>query len=237
MTKLVEIKNNDPVTTSLIVADGLNKTHKSVIQLVRQYEHDLKDFGIMPFEMRKSTRGKPVEFAYLNEAQVYFLLTLMRNNETVVRFKKKLVKEFMKMKEALTNLQIQKNSEEWKQIRLEGKLARRETTDMIQEFVRYATEQGSKNAIRYYSNISKMENKALFIIEQKFPNVREMLTNHQLSTLKTADRIVYEALEEGMSKEMHYKDIYKLARERVERLAELIRPTMVISYEEVKVLK
>lgn len=236
MTSLVEIKRNDPVTTSLIVADGLGKTHKSVMQLLRQYETDFKEFGTLAFEMRKS-KGRPTEFAYLNEAQVYFLLTLMRNNDQVVLFKKNLVKEFTRMKKALNYLQIQKNSEEWKQSRQIGKEIRSETTEMIQEFVRYATEQGSKNAIRYYSNITSMENKALFILEQKFPNVREMLTNHQLSTLKTADRVVYEALEDGVKDEMHYKDIYKLAKQRVEALAKLIKPTMVISYDEVKVLE
>jgi hypothetical protein len=39
-----------------------------------------------------------------------------------------------------------------------------------------------------------------------------------------------------MSVDMNYKDIYLLAKERVETLATLIKPTMVISYNEVKVL-
>lgn len=234
--KLVELRKEVPVTTSKKVAEGTGKTHESVVKLCKTHFKSFEKLGSFGFEFQK-TKGRPTTVYYMNEAQVYFLITLMRNNDQVTDFKLKLVTEFMRMKKALMNIQIQRNNEEWKQVRSEGKAIRKETTDMIQEFVRYATEQGSKNAIRYYSNISSMENKALFILEQKFPNVREMLTNHQLSTLKTADRVVYEALEDGMNNNLHYKEIYKIAKERVEALAELIRPTIVISSEEVRYLK
>jgi len=234
--KIVELKKELPVTNSEIVAEGTNRTHKSVIQLIRQYEKQLNEFGTLAFEMRKSG-GRPTEIALLNESQVYFLMTLMRNNEIVVLFKKRLVKEFMKMKQALIQLQVNRNNDEWKLNRDKGKRIRKETTDTIQDFVRYATNQGSKNAVKYYGNITKMENKALFILEQKYPNVRQMLNNYQLTTLHTADMIVSEALKDGMEKKLHYKEIYKLAKERVEKLSLLIKPTMVISYEEVKVLE
>jgi phage regulator Rha-like protein len=235
MTSLVKLQNDTPITTTEIIAEGIDMTHKSVIQLCRAYKKELEEFGTLAFEMRKSG-GRPIEFFVLNESQVYFLMTLMRNNEIVVQFKKQLIKEFMKMKKALMQLQIEKNSAVYIETRNSGKAVRKEVTDTIQDFVLYATSQGSKNAIRYYGNLSSMENKALFIIEQKYPNLREMLNHHQLSTLKTADTIIMEALEYGMSTHMHYKDIYVLAKERVETLATLIKPTMVISYNEVKVL-
>jgi hypothetical protein len=44
-------------------------------------------------------------------------------------------------------------------------------------------------------------------------------------------------LQEGMEKGMHYKDIYKLAKERVEQLASLVKPTIVITAEEIKLLE
>ncbi len=236
MSKMIELKRELPVTTSLVVAKGIGRTHKSVIQLVRKYEKDLKTFGTLAFEMRKSA-GRPLEFVYLNEAQVYFLLTLMRNNKIITEFKKQLITEFVRMKKTLINLQVTRKSNEWKENRVDGKKIRKETTDVIQEFVKYATKQGSNNAIRYYSNITRMENRALFILEQKFPNVREVLNNRQLSTIKTADNIVVEALQEGMERELNYKDIYKLAKDRVERLAELIKPTLVMNFDEVKLIE
>jgi len=236
MDNLVILNKEVPVTDTLVIAKGLNRQHKNTISLVRDHKSSFEKLGKIAFETRKSKRGKPSTVAILNEGQVYFLFTLFSNTETVVNFKVKLVQEFMRMKKALTNLQIERNNKEWIETRSQGKLMRKETTDTIQEFVKYATLQGSHHAVRYYSNITKMENKALFILEQKYPNVREMLTHHQLSTIKIADRIIAEALEDGMIDGMNYKDIYKMAKERVETLSKLVRPTMVISYKEVRML-
>ena len=234
---IVEINKNDLITTSLSIAKGVGNHHKNVLDLIRTYENDLNEFGIIAFETRKSRRGKPTEFCYLNEPQTYFLLTLMRNNEQVTKFKKELVKEFMRMRKALMQLQITRQSEEWKIKREQSKLSRLEVTDAIKEFVEYATNQGSQNAKMYYSNLTKMEYKSLFLLEQKFPNLKDFLNHKQLSSLETADHIVEETLKEGMDLQMNYKDIYQLAKKRVEELANLIKPSIVISIDEIKLLK
>jgi len=84
------------ITTSLIIAEGTQNEHASVIKLVRQYASDLEEFGTLRFEIQKSG-GRPTEFAYLDERQSSFLLTLMKNNEVVVDFKKRLVKAFWEL--------------------------------------------------------------------------------------------------------------------------------------------
>lgn len=235
MNNLVTIEKQEPITTSEIISDGVKYQHRTVLKLIREHEKDIKEFGTLTLGVRKS-KGRPTEFYNLNEGQTYFILTLMQNNENVTVFKKELVKEFIRMKKALMQVEINHQNKEWQQARLDGKAVRRETTDAIKDFVEYAVKQGSTNAVRYYGNITKMENKALFMLEQKFDNIREVLNNHQLSTLKIADRIVYESLQEGMERGMHYKDIFKLAKERVETLTTLIKPTMIISMTEVKLL-
>ncbi|MGL5051569.1 MAG: hypothetical protein ACRC6E_13225, partial [Fusobacteriaceae bacterium] len=68
---------------------------------------------------------------------------------------------------------------------------------------------------------------ALFIILEKYPNVRNIMSIQQLMTIGTADQIVEKALMEGMELEMNYKDIYKMAKERVEKLSELMPKTTV----------
>lgn len=237
MSNLVVIEKQDLLTTSLIIAEGVNYEHRTVLKLIREHEKDFSDLGIITLGVRKSRRGKPTEYYSLNEGQVYFLMTLMQNNENVTRFKKELVKEFVRMRKALIQIQVNHQNKEWQQARLDGKAIRKETTDAIKDFIEYAVKQGSTNALRYYANITNMENKALFILEQKFDNVRDVLNNHQLSTLKTADRIVYETLQEGMERSMHYKEIFKLAKERVETLATLVKPTIVISATEIKLIE
>jgi len=237
MNGLVVIEKEELLTNSLILAEGVGYEHRTVLKLIREHECDIKDFGIISLGVRKSRRGKPTEFYNLTESQVYFIMTLMQNSDAVTKFKKELIKEFMRMRKALINVKVMHQNEEWQRARLEGKAIRRETTDVLKDFVEYAISQGSKNALRYYSNITNMENKSLFIIEQKFDNIREVLNNHQLATLRVADIAVQNALQEGMERSMHYKDIYLLAKERVEKISEAIKPTIVISATEVKLLK
>lgn len=105
MKNLVDIVNNKPLASSLVIADGMGVSHKSVIQLVRKYLPELRSFGLMEFEMRPRLEGKhgggDVEFALLNEQQATFLISLMRNSDEVVEFKLNLIKEFYKMRDAL----------------------------------------------------------------------------------------------------------------------------------------
>lgn len=240
MNKLVVLEKNVPLTTSLVLAKGTENEHRSVIRLIKKHKSQLETFGVLRFEITKPKNekgGRPQEICFLNEQQTTLLLTFMSNTEIIVAFKTALVKEFYRLRNCILQIQVNHQNEQWQQARLEGKAVRKETTDAIKDFIEYAVKQGSTNAVRYYSNISKMENKALFILEQKFDNVREVLNNHQLSTLKTADRIVYETLQEGMERGMNYKDIYQLAKERVETLATLIKPTIVINQIEIKLLE
>lgn len=107
VTKLVEVSEDQPVTTSLIIAQVLNRPHHGVIQLVRQHEDSLSVFGSLAFEMRdgqseafEMRRGaiKPLAVAILNEQQATLLISFMSNTPKVVDFKIKLVKAFYDMR-------------------------------------------------------------------------------------------------------------------------------------------
>lgn len=218
MPNLVTLKNNEPQTTSLIVSEQLNRTHKGIIRLIRDRENDFNEFGTLRFENAKS-KGRPTEFVYLNEQHLTFLIMMLRvkqsENDKVLQFKKKITKEFFKMRKWILEQKIQKANQEYIEMRKQSKIGRRLETDIIKQFVEYATKQGSKSANKYYMNISKMENKAFFIIKEKFKNVREILNITQLSKIMYADIVVRQALIEGMEKQMFYKDIYQLAKNKV----------------------
>ena len=193
----------------------------------------LEKFGTCRFEIYK-TKGRPLEFAYLNEQQTTLLITFMRNSEIVVNFKVRLVEEFYKMKNVLSEISARQSNEEWRLNRDIGKNIRKEETDTIKEFIEYAKAQGSKKADTYYSNITKMENKGLFLILEEFKNIRDVLTGQQLQVLCSADQIVIKAIKEGMSKNMNYKDIYVLAKERIEIFSSIIPKTIVPMIEQNK---
>ncbi|WIC40254.1 antirepressor [Gordonia phage Holliday] len=86
-----------PTTTSLIIADGTQVEHASVIKLIRNNLDDFEEFGTIGFEIQKSG-GRPTEFAILNEEQATLLLTYMRNTDVVRQFKKDLVRAFWSMR-------------------------------------------------------------------------------------------------------------------------------------------
>jgi len=100
--QIVTITNDQPVTTTIAIAQGTNVEHASVISLVRKYQSDLEEFGHVDLKSTRQERGgHPIEYAELNEQQSTLILTYMRNSEIVRVFKKRLVKEFWDMRAKL----------------------------------------------------------------------------------------------------------------------------------------
>ena len=242
MNNLVKVDRNMLVTTSEIIANGVNNIHKNVVELIQRHEKRIKRFrnGILPFETEKrkaGERGRPKKYYILDEKQAMFLISLMDNSEEVLDFKEELINEFFRMKKQLISIEIQHSNEIWLEQRKQIKEIRKNTTDIIKKFVEYAKEQGSKNAERYYSNITKMENKALFFIQEKYKNIRDILNIKQLNELKQADEIIEKALEDGMENLMYYKDIFKLAKLRVETFSELKGKSAVPFFDQISMLE
>ena len=107
MNNLVFFENNQALTTSLIVAEGTENEHRSIIRLIQNYEKQFKRWGKIRFMDLKSTNsdgGRPMKVALLNEPQATFLISLLRNNEIVVAFKSELVAQFFAMRETLEKL-------------------------------------------------------------------------------------------------------------------------------------
>jgi phage regulator Rha-like protein len=71
---LVSVDRRVITTTTLKIAESLGLQHKNVISLVRHYQSDFEEFGLLAFETRPfSTRGgkQHREIAILNEQQLY----------------------------------------------------------------------------------------------------------------------------------------------------------------------
>jgi hypothetical protein len=201
-----------------IVAEGLgfvNSRSKNPAtqwrrNILEKYESEFSGLGVV----FRTTLDDGTILWYLNEAQVNFAGTLSRNTKEAVKFKYNLVKAFELAKKLLQ----QRSNAEWIEARDAGKRNRKQETDGIKAFVEYAKSQGSQSAEKYYMSISRMENKALFLVEQKYPNLRDVLGVAELGLMAVADTIVLNALRDGMAQALHYKDIYKLAKQRVETL-------------------
>jgi len=182
-----------------------------------------------------SPLGRPVDAYLLNEEQTTFLVTLFANSKIVVEFKKTLVKEFYKQRRLLLQVIANRHDSEWVRKRIEGKKRRVEATDKIKDFIVYAKEQGSKNADWYYNAFTSMQNKALFCIEGKFKNLRDVMLPEQLMVIGVADGIVKKTITGGIKKGLFYKDIFKEAKENMLLFAQLHGQEKIIA--EVKQLQ
>lgn len=102
---IVTIVGGQPVTTSLVIAEGVEHEHRAVLKIVRDYLPDFEDFGRVAFEVQPfATAGgtQQREVAILNEHHATLLITFMRNIGPVKDFKKRLVKAFWDMARQLT---------------------------------------------------------------------------------------------------------------------------------------
>ena len=205
MNELVYLKADDAFTDSLVLAKGTKVEHRKIKSVIKKHEKKLKEFGRLSAPYRaESTGGRPEEYYILNEAQATFLVTLLKNTDVVVNFKAELVRQFFEMRKFIA----ERHTEAWIETRKQGKITRKSETDMIQQLVEYAKEQGSEHANMLYLTYSKLANKLAGI------KGRDNATVRQLNNLSIFENIILEMIRSGMEKELGYKDIYQVCKDR-----------------------
>lgn len=215
MYELVELKKDEVFTNSKVIAEGTGNKHEAVQAIISKYSDDIKDFGALRFEMRVlkhenykgSTREK---IYYLNEEQATFVITLLRNSKVVVKFKKELVRQFYAMRKFL----LEKQSKVWIEMRESNKQNRLKETDVIQRLIEYAKEQGSKHPDKLYMVYTKLAKTVI-------SGDRDNIGISDLSTLTLIESVILQTIRIDMSMGIHYKDIYKDCKERLEKLTEI----------------
>ena len=73
-----------------------------------------------------------------------------------------------------------------------------------------------------------MMNTLLFICEEKFKSLRDVLSPVQLMVIGSAEQIIGKSLREDMKNEVYYKIIYKNAKEKTKIFAKLHGKSEVI---------
>lgn len=155
--------------------------------------------------------GRPEKVYYLNEEQATLLMTYLRNNEVVRKFKKNLVHQFYTMRRFL----IEKQSQSWEETRRIGKLTRQAETDTIKRLVEYAKEQGSTHSDKLYMTYSKLANKMAGVVS------REEATVMQLNNLSLMEHIILHVIDTGILTGKHYKEIYQHCKHRLGTIRDL----------------
>lgn len=207
MGELVFLKRDDCFTNSLLIAEGTGVGHEKIKRAIKKYKRQLEKYGKLsvPYQL-ESTGGRPTEIYLLSEPQATFLITLLKNTETVVEFKMRLVDEFYKMRAFI----LERQSAHWLETRRQGKLTRKAETDTIKELVEYARMQGSKNADKLYMIYSKLANKMAGV------ESREEASVMQLNNLSLIEIIILQVIKQGMAEGKHYKEIYQDCKVKLE---------------------
>lgn len=209
MNELVFLKGKEPVTTSLIVAEGTGNQHESIIRLINEHKAHFERWGEVYFSDLKSgnksgdLRGRPTKVAYLNEQQATFLVTLLRNNDIVLEFKSELVDRFYKMREILLN---QRNAE-WQAIREAGKRGNKAMCAAIHDYIiPLARANGSTTADeKFYMTYQKAVNKAAGIA----PKSRDNQSLGQLYEVEKLQSMVEVSIKGLAARGEQYKQIYR----------------------------
>jgi len=103
LTLLVTIDNGIPLANSYKIAKELGITHRSLMQLIRDYLPEIeKHFGVVRFENAKplegSKGGRPERYALLTEPQTYYVLRLGENTPKSLEVNAMFIKAFMELK-------------------------------------------------------------------------------------------------------------------------------------------
>jgi phage regulator Rha-like protein len=104
--------DDEPFTTTLVIAAKTNNEHESVVRIIRDNLDDFEEFGVVRFEIGKPSAsqnggGRPVKYAVLTEPQSALAITYLRNNAKVRDFKKRLIRDFYTMRRLLAERFVQ----------------------------------------------------------------------------------------------------------------------------------
>lgn len=224
MKDLVILKNNQLYTTSLLFAEEFELNHRDVLAKIRNLtaEHSTVKNDFKEDEFTNERNRKYPFFWVTKDGYMTLVMNMSaKGNSLKLLFEKKqlFIKAFSKMEEIISKHRVNQSNEEWKISREQGLVTRKECTDAIKGFVDYATSQGSVNSKFYYANITKMSYKALDIMQQKNPALRDTLSVMETHQLIITEDLVRRKLVEYMNQELHYKEIYLLVKIDVENLA------------------
>ena len=227
MNDLVVMHNKQPMVSSQLIADKFGKVHAKLMRDIENLHcsDEFKDanYGNCSFtnKMNRSFDG------YMMTKDGFAFLAMGFTGKKAGEWKEKYIKAFNQMEKSLLR---QANDIQWKQARTQSIGVRKEVSDTIKDFVEYAELQGSKSATRYYGSITKMEYAALELLQfsEKVPDkFRDTLDSMVLSFLMTAEYIAKNSIIKGMNEELHYKEIYILAKSNVYSFAETIKINLI----------
>lgn len=204
--------------TSLELVDKINELRKEENNLKELQHKDLLKFIRTEFE-EEIGKGKISPTYYIdiwNRKQPLYVLNLKQSLRVLTKESKFVRAKIFEYIEYLENQNLMlkqalwnKQNTEWLETRRQGKLTRRNETDVIASLILYATEQGSKNANKLYVVYSKLVNNLVGIES----GMRDIVSLETLFNIAKLEDLFQSIMIDCMENSVYYKEIYKRCKE------------------------
>jgi len=215
--QLVEVKKDEVYCDSLIVARKFNQKHNQVIKRILKLESDLEKLrGVSnyPKTIKEDREYRGTKYtAHLMNREFFSLLVMRFKGIEALGWQIKFNQAFYEMEAHIIKEKTNAANTVWLGQRKQLVVGRKEETDIIKQFVEYATEQGSTKAHYYYKHITNATYKALGLLIQKKPKLRDTLNMYEISELLLMERCATNRIKHYMEIERNYKDIYESVKD------------------------
>ena len=215
--KLVEVLKHDVYCDSHMVAKKFSRQHAKVVDRIKQVQSDIEGIsmhGVHPSVSIEDRiyRGQKYT-SYLMNRDFFSFLMMKFKGKSATKCQLAFIAAFNLMEIQLKVEKTNAADQIWIGQREQGKIARKKETDVIQEFVEYATLQGSKKASFYYKHITNATYKALGMMVQSKPKLRDVMNLYEISELLLAERVAQSSLKKYMVLKRDYHDIYNSVKD------------------------
>lgn len=219
-TPLVERAGALALTNTSVIAEQCAISHQAVLRHVRTHRSEFEEFGQLGFEIRVVSAhgaGQPTEVALLNEDQATYLITLLRNTDTVRRFKRALVKAFRAALDEIERLYRDPP-------RTDSLIEKRRAGLLMSEALReWREEQGKCTQPHHYSNEHRLCNATL--TGSSAPIDEASLPNEELELLKRIRARNTALIEAELPYAERKRRLARFAiRQRTQRLSQATHP-------------
>lgn len=214
----LELRKDEIIVSSRIVAEKLGKRHGDVLESLDNIIKDLlekstTDISVLFINSNyKAINGKMNREILLTETGfLMYVFNVQGYNE----FKLEFIKEFKRLQKIVE----EKNSQEWLNSRKNGKITRRKETDMIQKLIKYSIDNfNCQNTKFFYSNYTRLINRPLNLGTGQ----REFIDYQTLIKINQAEDIIQNEIKIGIENGLHYSVIYEKCKEKIKIFYDLV---------------
>ena len=209
-------RNEQAVVSSRVVSERFGKRHDNVLRDIKLLVRGLLKTEETPSayfieSVYQENQNGELYPEFLMNRDGFSLLVMGFTGDEALSWKVKYIQAFNAMEAAIR----ERLSSEWLVTRKQGKLVRRNETDVIAQLIEYAEAQGSKNMRkRAYEIYTKLVN-GLVGIEA---GQRDTVPFKTLSTIIFLEDMILHTVAEEMRNGTYYKEIYKKCKANGEQI-------------------